>query len=151
MINKELESFSYSISHDLRSPLRALIGYSQMLQEEYGDKVGDEGKKWIEVIAAKASRMNQLIDDLLEFSRAGKTQLQAAEVNMNELVHALSTDLKEMLKHNATVVIGDLHPAFGDAILLRQVWINLLSNGVKYSSKHDKPVVEISSSIVDSK
>jgi signal transduction histidine kinase len=149
VINKELESFSYSISHDLRSPLRAMIGYSQMLEEEYGDKVGDEGKRWIQIISGRASRMNQLIDDLLEFSRAGKQQLELANVEMHGLVQALCYELKESLHHNAEVVLNDLSPAVGDAMLLRQVWINLISNAIKYSSKREGARVEISSTVDD--
>jgi signal transduction histidine kinase len=149
VINKELESFSYSVSHDLRAPLRALIGYSTMLEEEYGDKVGDEGKKWIKTIASKGARMNQLIDDLLEFSKAGKKQLQIANIEMHELVNTLCNELKESLQHRATVVIKDLHPAVGDPMLLRQVWINLISNAIKYSSKQEESTVEISSTVND--
>jgi two-component system sensor histidine kinase/response regulator len=150
IINKELESFSYSISHDLRSPLRTLIGYSQMLEEEYGDKVGDEGKKWIQVLKRKASRMNQLIDDLLEFSRAGKQQLQFSNIEMRDLVQTLCNELNESSQHQATINIDDLDPGFGDAMLLRQVWINLISNAIKYSSKRENPAIEIKSNVVDS-
>ncbi len=150
LINKELESFSYSISHDLRSPLRTMIGYSQMLEEEYGDKVGDEGKKWIKVIASKGARMNQLIDDLLEFSRAGKQQLQLNNIDMHDLVQILCNELKESLQCQATIIIHDLQPGFGDAMLLRQVWINLISNAIKYSSKREDATVEINSTADDS-
>lgn len=150
VINKELESFSYSISHDLRSPLRTMIGYSQMLEEEYGDKLAEEGKKWIRTIAAKAARMNQLIDDLLEFSRAGKQQLQLSNVEMHELVQIVCGELKESLHHNATVIVNELHPGYGDAMLLRQVFINLISNSIKYSSKRENAVVEINSTLDDS-
>lgn len=151
VINKELESFSYSISHDLRSPLRAMIGYSQMVQEEFGDKLGEEGKRWLQVVVSNSMRMNQLIDDLLEFSRAGKKKLEVGNVDMHDLVNILCGELKESQQHKATIITNELDPAFGDAMLLRQVWINLISNAIKYSSKQEEPVVEIASTVDDSK
>lgn len=148
IINKELESFSYSISHDLRSPLRSVIGYSQMLEEEYAEKLGEQGAKWVKVIATKASRMNQLIDDLLEFSRAGKKELRLVSIDMYSLALSVANDLKESLPQNATLNIHPLEPARADEVLVRQVLVNLISNAIKYSSKNESPAIEVSS-IVD--
>jgi light-regulated signal transduction histidine kinase (bacteriophytochrome) len=103
------------------------------------------------VIAEKGRRMNQLIDDLLEFSRAGKKRLEVSNVDMTSLVNVICEELHETLQHSAKVVVHNLESAVGDAMLLRQVLINLISNAIKYSSKVEKPVVEISSVINDSK
>jgi signal transduction histidine kinase len=147
LINKELESFSYSVSHDLRSPLRALIGYAEMLKEDYGTQMDEEANRLMDVIQRNARRMNQLIDDLLEFSRAGKQQLDLAKVDMDGMVNRLCVELKESLSHNANIKIGKLESALGDHMLLRQVWINLVSNAIKYSSKREDPFVEIRSAV----
>jgi PAS domain S-box-containing protein len=144
-VNKELEAFSYSVSHDLRAPLRAINGYAEILNEDYGAKLDDEGKRIIEIIRDNATRMGTLIDDLLSFSRLGRKEIQMTEIDMNELVDEVMVELNKLMTHHAKIKIGKLHQAKADYGLLRQVMFNLISNAVKYSSKKKSPIVEISS------
>ncbi len=141
--NKELESFSYSVSHDLRTPLRAIDGYSRMLQEDHDGKLDDEGRRLLGVIRESSQRMGQLIDDLLAFSRLGRKALTAVEIDMRRMAEEV---LKEVVPAAGTpaVKLGALPPAFGDPALVRQVWANLLSNAVKFSGKREAPRVEAS-------
>ncbi len=142
--NKELEAFSYSISHDLRAPLRSIIGYSKELEADHADVLNEDGKFVLSVIQKNAVRMNTLIDDLLEFSRMGRTALNTGDVNMNELVQAVVKELSSKTS-TANIQIGDLPPSVGDASLLRQVWTNLISNAIKYSAKRERPEIQIGS------
>ena len=144
--NKELESFSYSVSHDLRAPLRGLNGYSKMLEEDYGEVLDNEGKRLLGNIQHNAIKMGVLIDDLLEFSRLGRKDLQKTEMNMNDLVKDALNEINASTSHHATIKVQNLCPAVADASLLRQVWINLISNAIKYSGKKEAPQVEIGSS-----
>ncbi|HEY1039153.1 MAG TPA: response regulator [Bacteroidia bacterium] len=144
-INRELESFSYSVSHDLRAPLRAVNGYSRILKEEYASYLNEEGNKLLGNIQYNANRMNSLIDDLLAFSRMGRKELQKTDVDMDSIVHEIASELKEATHHKATVTISSILPAEADQSLIRQVWINLISNAIKYSEKKEHPVVEIGS------
>ena len=144
-VNKELEAFSYSVSHDLRAPLRAIDGYANMIEEDYDKIFDDEGRRLLENIQQNAKKMSILIDDLLSFSRLGKKVIQKKELDMNELTEGVLIDLNKSVKHNAAVKIEKLCPAMGDYSLIHQVLINLISNAVKYSSKKEKPVVKIQS------
>jgi PAS domain S-box-containing protein len=141
-INKELESFSYSVSHDLRGPLRAISGFTQILGEEVGTNLTPEAKDAMEEITSNATKMGALIDDLLEFSRLGKKQIAKADIAMSELTRGVVDEFK---KTNTKVDfrIGDLGHVSGDYGMIRQVLINLLSNAVKYSSKKTAPQIEI--------
>jgi PAS domain S-box-containing protein len=142
--NKELESFSYSVSHDLRAPLRAIDGYSQMLEEDYAAKLDDEGRRLLGVIRDSSRKMGTLIDDLLGFSRLGRKPIAAAEVNMNELVVEVLRDLGAVNGGKLPqITLEKLPPAWGDRALLRQVWVNLLSNGVKFSRDAPNPNVKV--------
>jgi PAS domain S-box-containing protein len=142
--NKELESFSYSVSHDLRSPLRAIDGFSRLLEEDYHQVLDAEGKRLLSVIRQSSQRMGTLIDDLLAFSKLGRKPLAVGSVDMNELVAEAVADVRAAAPPaNVEVRLGDLPTATGDRVLLRQAWINLISNGFKYSSKKDKPEVEV--------
>jgi len=143
-MNKELESFSYSVSHDLRAPLRSVIGYSKTLQEDYENILDAEGKRMLQTIQRNASTMNCLIDDLLKFSKLGRKEIVKVEVNVEKLVNKIIVDL-ELTSHKAEININELLSVHADYALLTQVWINLLSNAIKYSSKKEKPVVEIGS------
>ncbi|HET9662748.1 MAG TPA: ATP-binding protein, partial [Burkholderiales bacterium] len=142
-VNKELESFTYSVSHDLRSPLRAVSGFSKMLEEDCAESLDDEGRRLIKVIRDNSRRMGQLIDDLLAFSRMGRKALAFAEIDMNEQVR---TTLAEVTAGEAATRfdITPLPAAVGDAALVKQVWANLLSNAIKFSGKRGQPVVEVS-------
>jgi signal transduction histidine kinase len=148
--NQELESFSYSISHDLRIPLRAVSGYAHMLEEDYADKIDDEGKRLLSVIRDNSRRMGELIDDLLAFSRLGRQSIQAVEVDMRALVDRAIEQIKRKDEYaNARIEIGDLPPAWGDRALLQQVWLNLISNALKYSGTRDHPEITISGAAAD--
>lgn len=141
--NKELEAFSYSVSHDLRAPLRAVNGYAQMLIEDYGTKIDEEGKRITESIRYNALKMGILIDELLKFSRLGRKELEMREINMNEVVKIILAELNNSITHTANIKIGKLHNVKADYSLLYQVMFNLISNAVKYSSKKGHPLVEI--------
>jgi len=141
--NKELESFSYSVSHDLRAPLRALNGYSQMLEEEFQQILDDEGRRLLGNIRYNAKRMGMLIDDLLAFSRMGRKELQRSLVNMQEMIPEVLHELENPSTQRAAIHVEDLPPAYGDRALLRQVWTNLISNALKYSAKAASPRVTI--------
>lgn len=142
-INKELEAFSYSVSHDLRAPLRSIIGYSQILEEENIDQLNDEGKRALTTVMDNAKKMNVLIDDLLQFARLGKKPLEKVEVNNQNLVSTILADLKGTIPGNTSITVSSLLPVEADQSLMYQVWINVISNAIKYSSKKEKPVVEI--------
>lgn len=144
-LNKELESFSYSVSHDLQAPLRAINGYVQILLEDYFDQLDDNGKKTLSTIGRNAKKMSDLINDLLEFSRLGPKELSRTEIDVYELVHHVINDIKTALMQRTVFKVNSLHSTFADEALLTQVWINLLSNAIKYSSKAAKPEVEIGS------
>ncbi|MEI9918384.1 MAG: PAS domain S-box protein [Bacteroidota bacterium] len=142
-VNKELEAFSYSVSHDLRAPLRIIDGFATILVE---DAVGLDERmtRNVKTIARNATRMGQLIDDLLNFSRLGRTQIKIAEVDMRGLVDQVLDEFQsaDILK-NAEVRVNNVLPAQGDSSLIKQVWVNLLSNAIKYSSKKEHPEVEV--------
>jgi PAS domain S-box-containing protein len=145
--NKELEAFSYSISHDLRAPLRAVSGFSMILKEDYESNLDAEGIRIINTIIANAGRMGQLIDDLLNFSRLGRRELSYADINMNAQVQSCIKELLTTpLSDKCNISVHPLPVAKGDAAMIRQVWINLISNAIKYSSKTAKPQIEIGSS-----
>jgi len=142
-LNKELEAFTYSVSHDLRAPLRSVDGYSKVLLEDYGANLDEEGQRTIKVIIGNAKKMGQLIDDLLEFSRIGKKEIIKSSLNMQTLIE---TALKEQERTgNVEIKLGDLISARGDQSMIYQVWLNLISNAVKYSKKVDRPIIEFQS------
>jgi signal transduction histidine kinase len=141
--NRELESFSYSVSHDLRAPLRAVDGYALMLQEDYGTHLDDEGRRLLGVVRESAAQMGRLIDDLLKFSQVGRKALVPAPVDMRSLASEAIAELAATYP-KARIDLGTLPAAAGDRALLRQVWTNLIGNGLKYSSQIEAPRVEIS-------
>ena len=142
--NRELESFSYSVSHDLRSPLRAIDGYSLMLEEDYAPQLDETARRYIKTIRAGSQRMAALIDDLLTFSRLSRQSLNRQTVDMNTLVRrAVAEVLESQPEPKPAVNIAELPPVPGDPALLRQVWTNLISNAVKYSAKSATPEVQI--------
>jgi PAS domain S-box-containing protein len=140
--NKELESFSYSVSHDLRSPLRSVVGYAGMLREDYAGKLDQEANRMLTVIERNALKMNSLIDDLLEFSRTGRKEVGKVDVDMRDLVDEV---IKDLNSEKVNFRIGALPHIMADRTLITQVWTNLISNAVKYSGKKDTPIVEIDS------
>ncbi len=143
---KELESFSYSVSHDLRAPLRAIHSYTAILEEEYSNKLDEEGIKIIEVILRNSRVMGELIDDLLTFSRLGRKEISRMEIPMNSLVKSVSDEFLSAPSGNKiTFTIRPLPPAEGDKALIKQVWVNLISNAVKYASRQPEICIEIGS------
>jgi PAS domain S-box-containing protein len=141
--NKELESFSYSISHDLRSPLRAIDGYARIIEEDNIDKLDDQSKDVLHKLSSNITKMDRLINDLLEFSKTGKKEVRKVNVDMKTLVQDVISDISTSLQHKANICIADLPPAYCDRSLFNQVWINLISNAIKYSRKKENPSIEI--------
>ncbi|MGA3172374.1 MAG: PAS domain S-box protein [Chthoniobacteraceae bacterium] len=142
--NHELEAFSYSVSHDLRAPLRAIDGFSQAVIEDYGPQLPDEGRRYLKTIRDGAQQMGMLIDDLLTFSRLSRAPLDRLQVDTAQLVTHIIDDLhQEREGRRIDIRIGDLPPCNADQTLLRQVWINLLSNAFKYTRNRDPAIVEI--------
>lgn len=142
--NKELEAFSYSVSHDLRAPLRAVDGFVRILLEDYGDRLDDEGKRVCAVISDSAHDMGRLIDDLLAFSRIGRAAMKMQSVDMEELARIIF--LEQTSPEDRLRIELRVHPlphAMGDPALIRHVWTNLLGNAVKFSSKEKKAVIEL--------
>ena len=143
--NKELESFSYSVSHDLRAPLRAVNGFAILLGERYEDLFDKEGKRLLNIIKENANKMGLLIDDLLAFSRLGRKEIHKSVIDMTALAENALYELNTSQQFKAEVKINDLHHALADTTLMHQVWLNLLSNAIKYSSNKKAPVITISS------
>jgi PAS domain S-box-containing protein len=141
-LNKELEAFTYSVSHDLRAPLRSINGYAKILEEDYSKVMDAEGIRLIQIIIRNARNMGKLIDDLLDFSRVGRKEFAMNPVNMQQLVN---TVISELPTHKASISLGALQPALGDMNMVKQVWVNLLGNAVKYSARVEKPIVTVES------
>ena len=139
---KEMESFTYTVAHDLRSPLRAMHAFSNILVDDYGTAIPEEGRGYLERVARNAQRMGNLIDDLLDSPRYARQPMQRLEVDASALVKAV---VAEQVAADARVEvrIGELPPCRADVSLLRQVWVNLISNAIKYSGPVASPVVEI--------
>lgn len=143
--NREIESFSYSVSHDLRTPLRAIDGYAQILGEDYSGSLDDEGRRLLGLVRGRAQRMGDLIDELLLFSRLGRSPLATTRIDMEALVRGVVEDLDAAAADpRAHIEIGPQPEASGDAALIRQVWMNLLSNAIKFSRKCDDPRIAVS-------
>jgi PAS domain S-box-containing protein len=145
-LNQELESFSYSVSHDLRAPLRSIDGYTQILLEDYAQNLDQEGKRVLGVVVNNARRMAKLIDDLLDFSRVGRKDVTKSLVNTEGLVRSVIAELRafEAQERNIQINVSPLEPCDADANLLRQVWTNLISNAMKYTRKKKEALIEIS-------
>lgn len=145
MVNKELEAFSYSVSHDLRSPLRAINGYSKILQEEYSTVMDSEGNKALTAILSNSKKMGELIDDLLSFSRLGRTALTTSEINMTQLVKSAIEQETNGNQKKIQFELDELLPSKGTPSLIKQVWVNLISNAIKFSKNTTSPHIEIGS------
>jgi PAS domain S-box-containing protein len=144
--NQELESFSYSVSHDLRAPLRAINGYTRILLEDYAETLDAEGQRVCQIIVGETQRMGKLIDDLLAFSRLSRKEIQPAQVDMKALALSVFGELtSEPARERIDFKIGKLPVANGDPALLHQVWVNLLSNAIKFTSKRERAIIEVGS------
>ncbi|HTF18540.1 MAG TPA: ATP-binding protein [Chryseolinea sp.] len=145
-LNKELEAFAYSVSHDLRAPLRSINGYAQILKEDFEEKLGTDGTQLIEIITKAASGMDQLINDLLQFSRIGREGINKVRTKMIDLVTPILDELvnaEKGRKINITLVMNGINPV--DVNMFRQVWINLISNALKYSTNKSETTIELGS------
>jgi len=143
-VNKELESFSYSVSHDLRAPIRAINAYTKILMEDYAENFDADGAKVLNSIIRNSKKMGELIDDLLAFSKLGRKQVTVSEINMMLLVKQVR---EELLFEEGEIIpefkVGELPPAKADQSLIKQVWINLVSNAIKYSKNRPTICIEI--------
>ncbi len=149
--NKELESFSYSVSHDLRAPLRAIEGFSKMLTRKAADKLNDDEKRQFEVIRENTKKMNRLIDDLLAFSRLGSQAVATGSLNMAELIGEVWQELLAVNPgREMTLKVDQMPEACADRALIRQVYGNLLGNAVKFTQGKNAAVIETGSCIQDS-
>lgn len=142
--NHELEAFSYSVSHDLRAPLRHMDGFAGLLQRTANDKLDEKERRYLNLIMEAAKRMGRLIDDLLDFSRMGRAELRQEDVDMSRLVQTVLRDLEpDTAGRRITWEFGSLPVVRGDAALLRQVWMNLLANAVKYTRPRAEARIEV--------
>lgn len=142
--NRELESFCYSVSHDLRAPLRAINGFTRLLEEQYSSRLDGEGPRYLRTICNASERMGRLIDDLLEFSRIGRQMLERESTDMGIVVsNAINDVLTGRDQQPPEIQIGNLPPVRGDRRMLHLVWLNLLDNAVKYSATAEHPRVTI--------
>ena len=141
-VNRELEAFSYSVSHDLRAPLRGISGFTAMLENKYGNQLDNEAKRIIAVITDSTLKMGNLIDDLLAFSRLGRQDITKTNIPTTNLVKEVVAEL-DTNDHTITWHIQPLPDTHGDTNTIRQVWINLISNAIKYSRNTKMPVIEI--------
>ena len=145
-VNKELEGFNYSVAHDLRAPLRVIQGYGKMILKTASAKLDKVELEGLTDMIGNAKHMGSLVDDLLEFSRMGRTQLAKTQVNMQEVVAEVVNEIKAIDPNSKTEIkVSGLQKITCDPVLMKQVWINLVSNAVKYSRKKDHPVIEIGS------
>ena len=143
-VNKELEAFSYSVSHDLRAPLRAVSGYTMMLKEDYEHSFDDEAKRITGNILSNVKMMGRLIDDLIGFSRLGKRDVRRQVTDMKCLAEACVAELAPGWPETSFQIdIGALPSCMGDSDLLKRVWINLISNSLKYTSRQAEPRIDI--------
>jgi len=141
--NKELEAFSYSVSHDLRAPLRHIDGFSELLGK-HAATLDDKGRRYLKTISESAKQMGTLIDDLLQFSRIGRAELRKSAISLNHLVQESLASLKQDTDNRKiSWNIGELPDVHGDPTLLRQVFVNLLSNAVKYTRGRNEAKIEI--------
>jgi light-regulated signal transduction histidine kinase (bacteriophytochrome) len=145
--NRELEAFSYSVSHDLHTPLRALNGYASILIEDYSDVLDSEGKRMLNAIVDQSRKMGCLIDDLLSFSRINMNEIKISAIDMHNLAINVYNELTtDAVKEKIDFHISDIDVTYGDASMIKQIWVNLISNAIKYTSKIAKPAIEIGSS-----
>ncbi len=134
--NQELEAFAYSVSHDLRVPLRAIDGFSRILMEDYQEELDDEGKRLIDIVRENTKKMGQLIDDILQLSRAGRQEMKLTKIDLEKLFQSVFDELKQSQQdRDIQLEIEPLPQVYGDRTLLKQVISNLLSNSFKFTTR----------------
>jgi signal transduction histidine kinase len=143
--NNELDSFSYSVSHDLRGPIRAISSYSKIINDEYAEHFNPDGIKMLQAIERNSKKMGALIDNLLSFSRLGRKELTISDTNMTKLVKSVRDELVKESGKAVNFVVHELLPSKADHALIKQVWINLISNAIKYSKNKPEINIEIGS------
>ncbi len=144
--NKQLEAFSYSVSHDLRTPLSHISGFAGMLNQRIGPKLDEKSQRQLGHIMDAANQMSTLIDDLLNFSRISQTEMTKTVINLEDIIHQVQRDLWfEIENHNIIWQLDRLEPVYGDPSLVQQIMVNLLANAIKFSSNRDPAIIEISS------
>jgi PAS domain S-box-containing protein len=149
--NKELEAFAYSISHDLRAPLRHMVGYTELLQKHAAQTTDDKGRRYMLTILDAAKRMGTLIDDLLAFSRIGRAETRETMVSLDQLVKEVQSELMHDTEgRNLIWKVGTLPDLYGDRSMLKLVLVNLVSNAVKFTRTRSSPEIEIGSNEVKS-
>jgi len=142
--NRELEAFSYSVSHDLRAPVRTIDGLLNVIQEDFGADVPAEARQHIEAASAQATRMGELIEDLLRLSRLGREPLQKRSVDMGALVREVTDELRAAeAARDLEIRIGSLPDTQADLSLLRQVWVNLIANALKFTRRREQALITI--------
>jgi len=142
-VNKELEAFSYSVSHDLRAPLRAISGFAQALAEDCAPRLDDEGKRYLGLIQQNAPKMGKLIADLLSFSRLGRQQMPAAPIDMADLAGTVYAELAAQTSgRKIEMTIHSVPPAYGDKAMMHQVLANLFENAIKFTRTREKAFIE---------
>ena len=142
--NKELDSFTYSVSHDLRAPLRAIDGFSNMVIKDHAEQLNDEGRRKLNVIRNEAHRMERLIDDLLTFSRLGRQPIKSIPIDMETMAQQVFDELStQQPERKLRLHLQKLPPAPGSDPLIRQVWVNLISNAIKFTSNREVGEIEI--------
>jgi len=142
--NSELESFSYSVSHDLRAPLRHIIGYIELLQKNASSSLDEKSLRYLSTVSGSAKRMGMLIDDLLTFSRIGRVEIQKSSFNAGQIVHEVLAELRP--DTNGREIAWDIGPMpdiYGDRSLMRLVFLNLISNAIKFTSPQTSAAIEI--------
>jgi light-regulated signal transduction histidine kinase (bacteriophytochrome) len=142
--NHELEAFAYSVSHDLRAPLRAMDGFSRILMEDFAANLDSSAQRYLRLVRENAQQMGDLIDHLLAFSRLGRQALKIQPVDVADVVcQAVENVYAAREGRDVTIVIGDLPSCQADPVLLRQVYINLLGNALKFTRERENPTIEV--------
>lgn len=142
--SKDLETLSYSVSHDLRAPLRAVDGYCAIISEDYADRLDEKGQLLLGVVRDSSLKMDRLIDDLLALLRAARQQIQVAQIDMAHLANQAWSEIGAAAAQGSVqFTVRPLPTARGDLALLKQVWLNLIANACKYSGKREHPIIEV--------
>ena len=144
--NRELEAFSYSVSHDLRAPVRAIAGFVQILEEDHGEKMDADARRSLERVKVNARRMGDLIDDLLAFSQIGRTPMSRQRINMSQLAQSVADEaLRTAAPRAIAFTVDGLPPAYGEPSLINQVFVNLVANAVKFTGRRERASITIGS------